>query len=129
MINCYNQSKIHFKKALIKLKLIKDKISDEILIQLYYDIGSVCFKLKEFKDAQAYYSNSIKILEQTQIDDYWMYCIKGNLALCKIHCGEYGVGYKELQKVKEIIRLKKGVDHYDYIFLQVQEDAIKNRIH
>lgn len=57
------------------------------------------------------------------MDDYWKECIKGNLALCRIRCGE-AEGRRDLEKVKEIIRFKKGVDHYDYIFLQKQEDLI-----
>jgi hypothetical protein len=61
------------------------------------------------------------------MDDYWKYCIKGNLALSKIQSGEAEDGYAELEKVKEIIRLKNGADHYDYIFLQAQEDLIKSR--
>jgi hypothetical protein len=60
------------------------------------------------------------------LDDYWKYCIMGNLALSRIHCGETE-GYEELEKVKEIIRLKNGADHYDYIFLQTQQDAIGKR--
>lgn len=32
MQNSYNESKANYKKALIKLKLIKDKIADEIFI-------------------------------------------------------------------------------------------------
>jgi tetratricopeptide (TPR) repeat protein len=33
------------------------------LIELYYDLGSVSYKLREFKDAQVYYKSAIKMLE------------------------------------------------------------------
>jgi hypothetical protein len=46
MQNNYAESKNHYKKGLIKLQLVKDKIADEILIELNYDLGSVCYKLK-----------------------------------------------------------------------------------
>lgn len=127
MQNNYAESKANYKKALIKLQLIKDKISDEILVELYYDLGSVCYKLKEFKDAQVHYRSAIKVLEETQMDDYWKYCIMGNLALARMQSGEMMDGEVELERVKEIIRLKSGAEHYDYIFLQAQQEAIKNR--
>lgn len=53
---------MQFKRALVKLQLIKDEISPEILIELNYDLGSACYKLKEYKDAQTYYRSSIKLL-------------------------------------------------------------------
>jgi ATP/maltotriose-dependent transcriptional regulator MalT len=83
--------------------------------------------LKEFKDAQVHYRSAIKVLDETQMDDYWKYCIMGNLALARMQSGEMAGGEAELERVKEIIRLKSGTEHYDYVFLQTQQEAVRNR--
>lgn len=51
----------------------------------------------------------------------------GNLALARMQSGEMVEGEAELERVKEIIRLKSGTEHYDYVFLQAQQEAVRNR--
>lgn len=74
-----------------------------------------------------HYRSAIKILDETHLDDYWKYCILGNLALARMQSGEMVEGEAELERVKEIIRLKSGTEHYDYVFLLTQQEAVRNR--
>ena len=88
VINQFLSAKLHCKKSLVQLKFLDKKIPSEMVAQNNYDLGSICYKLKEYGDAKRYYEESICIIDNDHIDSYWANCIKGNLGLTLIRCGE-----------------------------------------
>jgi hypothetical protein len=88
MTNQFLLAKVHCKKSLVQLTLLEKKAPSDMVIQNNYDLGSICYKLKEYGDAKRYYGESIRMIENEHIDNYWGNCIKGNLGLTLIRCGE-----------------------------------------
>lgn len=87
MTNQFRLAKVHCKKSLVQLTLLEKKIPTNMVVQNNYDLGSVCYKLKEYGDAKRYYEESIRMIENERIDSYWANCIKGNLGLTLIRLG------------------------------------------
>lgn len=44
----YSEAKHHLRKAIIHLKMETEPIAVDIKAGIYYDLGSACYKLKEF---------------------------------------------------------------------------------
>lgn len=61
-------------------------MSIDIKAGIYYDLGSACYKLREFAEAKKQYEETVEILKDSD-DDYWKLCVEGNLALARMQSG------------------------------------------
>lgn len=63
---------------------IRSELNPEIIADVYYDLGSISYKLKEYADAESRYREAIDILRKDGGDSYWISCIEGNLSLAML---------------------------------------------
>jgi tetratricopeptide (TPR) repeat protein len=89
MTGNYYEAKNQLRKAVVHVKMETEPIAIDIKAGIYYDLGSACYKLREFADARVYYEETVKILREDGDDDYWRFCVEGNLALARMQSGEY----------------------------------------
>lgn len=70
------------------------------MVQLYYDRGSINYKLQRYSDAIEYYKEALKILEDNGGDKYWSHVIGGNLGLAYLRVNQNEKGKPMLDRAK-----------------------------
>jgi tetratricopeptide (TPR) repeat protein len=126
----YLQAKVQLKRALIRLLDLQksEKVLYETIVDVYYNLGSVDYKLQDYQESVDHYREAIVMLQERQGDSYWTNVIAGNLGLAYLRAGLTERGQGLLEKAKEAIRAVNGAQHYDFLFLTSQEQLIASKI-
>lgn len=66
----YLQAKVQLKRALVRLLDLQkaEKIPYELIVDVYYDIGSVNYRLQDYQESVDHYREAIVLLQDNKGD-------------------------------------------------------------